>query len=141
MLRGAILVFLGRNFQKAVAVVITFMLARAFGREGLGVYYLLTAIPMIVSTVMTLGIGPGHVYFRGQGKLSIPQALGNSFAATALFGLSSTVIFLFASPYLPLGEVDLLPVMLVSLVFLPRSCKTTWTTCGWARTAWACSAG
>lgn len=117
MLRAALLVFLSRNFQKAAALLINLVLARVLGERGVGVYGLLIWVPTYVTTLGTLGLGPAHVYLRGQRRITIASVLGNSFSAALLFGSASIVVFTLVRPLLRLDIVDPRLMTLVMLTF------------------------
>lgn len=117
MLRGTVLVFLSRNVQKAAALLLNLVLARLLGERGVGVYGLLIWVPTYVTTLGTLGLGPAHVYLRGQQRITLRQSLGNSLAAAVLFGLLSVVLFQVVRPFLRLDTVDPLLMTLITLIF------------------------
>jgi len=121
MLRGVALVFLARNFQKLAALAIQVMIARVLtqeeARQGVGVYALLVQTPTIVATLASVGLGPAHVHFRGQGTLTVRQVLGNGVAGSLLFGLAALAVFTLARPWLQLDLGNPLLITLVSFSF------------------------
>lgn len=117
MLRGTALVFLSRNLQKLVALLIQLLLARALDRAGVGAYALLVTAPTLVTTLATMGLGPAHVHLRGQKRLSIRQVLANALIGSVLFGIVSLVIFALIRPYLDLDLNNPLLMTMVSFTF------------------------
>ncbi len=117
MLKDTVLVFISRNFQKVVSLLLTVMLARVAGREGLGSYGLLVTISTFITTVATLGLGPAHVHFRGQKRLSLEEIVGNSLIGATIFGLSSILAFSVLRPYLNMELESKLSITIITLTF------------------------
>lgn len=93
MLKGSILVFVGRNSQKVIAALIVFAIGRSLHESGLGAWGLLVTTLTYATTLGALGIGPAHVHFRGHGRMDISQLLGNALIGAALFGVVSIGVF------------------------------------------------
>ncbi len=117
MLTGSVVVFLSRNLQKAVSVLITLLLARLLGPEGVGVYGLLVAIPMFAATFGSLDLGTAHIHLRGHRRISVEGVLGNSLVAALLFGTASILLFTFLRPFLRLETVNPALMTLITLTF------------------------
>lgn len=117
MLRGSLLVFLSRNFQKLIGFAILLLLGRALDRQGYGVYGTLVTVLGYVTTLGSAGLGPAHVYLRGQERLDLRRLMGNALAGAALFGALSVAVFLLVAPALDWGLLAEWGVLFVSVVF------------------------
>ncbi len=109
--------FLSRNLQKVVALLITILLGRMLQERGVGTYGLLVATLTFASALGTLGLGPAHVYLRGQGRMSVQNALANAFVGAAVFGAAAILLFSLLRPVLRLDAVSPGLLTLLSLVF------------------------
>ncbi len=112
MLRGAALVFLSRNLQKVLALAIYAVIGWKLGERGVGVYGLLVWVPVFVTNIAALGIGPSHVYFRGQGRIELREVLGNSVAGAAILGGLAILAFSLLRPVLRMDLDELNPWLL-----------------------------
>lgn len=117
MLRGSLLVFLSRNFQKLIGFAILLLLGRALDRQGYGVYGTLVTVLGYVTTLGSAGLGPAHVYLRGQERLDLRRMIGNALAGAALFGALSIAVFLLVAPGLDWGLLAGSGVLVLSVVF------------------------
>lgn len=125
MLRGSVLIFLGNLYQKFSAFLILVVLWHIFDSRNdphIGTYQLLVQVGTYVTTIFTLGLGPAHVFFRGQRRLSTRQLWGNSLLAAAVLGLGAIVIFTVLrvtvlGPWLKMDSINPLLLTLVTIAF------------------------
>ncbi len=117
MIKGAALVFLSRNLQKVVALLVSVLITHTLGAKGLGAYGLLVTTLTYAVAFGSLGLGPAHVYLRGQGRMSIRQLLGNALAGALIFGGAVVLVFTALRPLLHIQGVSPLMITLVSLTF------------------------
>lgn len=128
MLRGSALVFLSRNFQKLMGALVAILLGWTAGDAGYGVYDILLVLLSWVGVLGGLGLGPAHVYLRGQGRLELPEVLGNALVASVVFGAACVAVFAAVSPYLELGNpvVAALITLAFPLVLLQGYLEYVW---------------
>lgn len=117
MLRATALVFLSRNLQKVVALLITILIGRLLQERGVGAYGLLVTTLTFASALGTLGLGPAHVYLRGQRRMSISNVLGNALVGALWFGCAAVAVFTLLRPFLRIEAVNPTLLTLLSLVF------------------------
>ncbi len=117
MLKGSLLVLVSRNFQKLVGALVFFLIGGLLDARAVGNYTLLVTVLTYVNTLGSFGIGPAHVYFRGQKQLGMAQMLGNAVAGATLFGVLSLAVFGLLSPLLSFRSYSVLSMFLFSLVF------------------------
>lgn len=117
MLKGSALVFLSRNFQKVVAAIVLVILGRTLDKAGVGAWGLMVAVLTYATTIGSLGIGPAHVHFRGQGRMEIRHVLANALAGAVIFGLLAIIIVKILRELFGFELGDPLVLTVVSIAF------------------------
>lgn len=115
---------LSRQSASALLQLFTVILiARTFGPEGNGQYYLALMLPQLLATFLSLGISPANIYFIGTGEVSVRIAWRTTLRL--YFGLAFLGMLIGLASILALGAA-LFPgvdgdILFVGLLIFPVS--------------------
>lgn len=90
------------------------MIARLLGPEGNGQYAVALLLPMVLVTLLNLGIGPANVYFLGSRKVSIRKAL---YVSVVLWIMLAAVGVVLGYASVKIGSGSLFPGIDVKLLW------------------------
>ncbi|MBF2052870.1 MAG: oligosaccharide flippase family protein [Candidatus Sericytochromatia bacterium] len=78
--------------SSAIQIIMLSLVARIFGPEGNGQYGLAMLLPLLLTTILNLGISPANIYFINSQQLSLSEAWKSTLKLYIILSISGLCI-------------------------------------------------
>ncbi|MDB2426118.1 flippase [bacterium] len=103
-----------------LSLATTAIIARHYGPEGNGAFYVLLLLPNILGVFLSMGIGPANIYLIGSGKATPRDALRTNYlaaSAAGVFGIVFGGLFIFLKGNVAFPGIEMSHLGLALLIF------------------------